>query len=416
MDKRTYRIEVEQAIDQILLEESRQIELKLAYVRAVILVMSGFLDFVCYLYPRETMGVESMPMTVPAFSLGWATVSVALAAALRAGWYRPWMRLVLPIMDSVLVSVVFVNLWTVMAHAEPKYAGILINMSAICSLLAVSGGIRLARSAAITTTLLALANFILVATLFNLSPALSALAGTSILAAGFLGVWMTGIVRRQVQSETGRSIIERLLPKKVVDEAFRDPLGLVSKPRSCHVTIVVTDLREFTAFSEKLPPEDVFEFLNTLQGTLAKIIRDHGGTVDKFLGDGMLAVFGAPDPVEDHASRALKAAAAMRAAVASLNREREERGQPTVRLGIGLHTGPVVAGCLGSGAKIEFTVIGDTVNVASRIENLTKEKGVDVLVSGDTVRGAADLPELRPMGEVVVRGRRQPLEIHALAR
>jgi class 3 adenylate cyclase len=282
----------------------------------------------------------------------------------------------------------------------------------VCSLLAISGGIRLKRAAAVTTTLLALANFFMVAYLFNLGAAVTAFSSCSILAAGIFGVWMTGLMRQQLKSETGRTVIERFLPKKVVEEAFRDPMELLAQPRACDATVVITDLRGFTAFSEKLPPQDVFEFLNLLQGALAKIVREHGGTVDKFMGDGMLAVFGAPEPLDDHASRALEAARAMQEAVAAINAERERRGLATVKLGIGIHSGPVVAGCLGSGAKIEFTVIGDTVNVASRIESLTKEKDASALASADTVRRAG--ATLDPIGEVTVRGRSEPLVVCAL--
>lgn len=403
MPAQTYRHEVEAAIDQVLLNEARRNELKLAYVRAVIVTISAALDGLIYCFPQQTMGVASMPIANVLISGGWGVVAVALAAALRAGWYRLWMRMAVPLLDGVLVCVVFVNLWRSLATSEPR---ILVNMSAICSLLAVSGGIRLTQNAAVMTTALAICDFVIAAILFDLSPALIALAGSSILASGFLGLWMTGIVRKQVQGETGRSMMARLLPKKVVEEAFDDPMGLAARPRGCEVTIVITDLRGFTAYSERLPPEQVFDFLNRVQGALATIVREWGGTVDKFMGDGMLAVFGAPEPLADHASRAVQAADAMLKAMDAMN----------VRLGIGIHSGPVVTGYLGSGAKIEFTVVGDTVNVASRIEALTKDKGVDALISADTVRRAGRPLSIQSMGKVPVRGRSEPLEIHALSR
>jgi class 3 adenylate cyclase len=403
MQKNTYRIEVEAAIDQVLLEQARQNELKLAYARACVLVLSAVLDLVCYFHP-SLLGLESAPILNSIFSGSWSVVAVALVLALRRGWYRPWMRTVLPVMDGVLIGAIFINLWRTLMHSSQSCSPVLINVAAVCSLLAVSGVIRLTRVAAIVTTAMAIANYALLCVLFRLDFAMAAFAGFSILAAGMLGMWMTEIVRRQMQSETGRTIIERLLPKRVVEQAFRDPLGLLEKAQTCHVTVLVSDLRGFTSYSEKLPPEHVFRFLNDIQGTLAKIVREYGGTVDKFMGDGMLAVFGAPEPLDDHQQRAIQAAEAMHQAM--VGRE--------VKLGIGVHSGPVVAGCLGSGAKIEFTVIGDTVNVASRIESLTKEKGVPVLVSADTVRGTSS--RLEPIGEVTVRGRTEPLVLHALVR
>jgi len=141
-------------------------------------------------------------------------------------------------------------------------------------------------------------------------------------------------------------------------------------------------------------------------------VLEHDGVVDKFMGDGMMAVFGAPTPREDDALRAVKAALRMRATLADLNRRFEIRGQPVVRIGIGIHTGPVVAGNIGHVERKQYTVIGDSVNVASRLESLTKEYGADILLSEDTwarIRGKVDA---EPLEEVRVKGRQQPLRIY----
>jgi adenylate cyclase len=155
--------------------------------------------------------------------------------------------------------------------------------------------------------------------------------------------------------------------------------------------------------------------LNEVQGMLSAIVHQHGGTIDKFMGDGMLAVFGAPDPLPDHAAHALRAGKALVDAMAALAVDRT----PGVRVGVGIHSGEVVAGCLGSGSKLEFTVLGDTVNSASRLESLTKEHGVSALISAETVRRAQTasgvrLPALRRVGQVTLRGRSEPVEVHTL--
>lgn len=151
----------------------------------------------------------------------------------------------------------------------------------------------------------------------------------------------------------------------------------------------------------------------------------HGGMVDKFMGDGMLAVFGAPEPLANHADSGLRAAAAIVAAMETLNGKRAESGQAPVRVGVGIHSGLVVTGCLGSGARLEFTVIGDTVNTAARLEALTKERGVEILASDETMRRATIGAELtidglrfavETVGETAIRGRRESLGLHALIR
>ncbi len=132
------------------------------------------------------------------------------------------------------------------------------------------------------------------------------------------------------------------------------------------------------------------------------------------MGDGMLAVFGAPETVADHARRGFGAARAIRSALETVNQARAARREPPLRIGVGLHSGAVVTGCLGSGTRAEFTVIGDTVNTASRLEALTKEKGVDVIVSEETVRRLGAEEGVQALGEVAIRGRKEPLRVYAL--
>jgi class 3 adenylate cyclase len=202
-------------------------------------------------------------------------------------------------------------------------------------------------------------------------------------------------------------VLRRFVPERVVSAAYRDPLALLGEPRALEVTALVTDLRDFTSYAEHRSPAEVFAFLDNIQSSLASIIHSHGGKVDKFLGDGILAVFGAPEPLADHAERALAAAAELLAAATDLG---------GVKLGIGVHTGTVVAGCLGDGARLEFTVVGDTVNVAARLESMTKELRVPILASEDTVRAAGGRIDTCAVGRVELRGRAGPVAVHTLRR
>lgn len=208
--------------------------------------------------------------------------------------------------------------------------------------------------------------------------------------------------------------LRRFLPARVIEGALADPLSLLGEPRATDATILISDVRGFTRWAEDKPPAQVLAFLNEVQGALAEAVRSQGGMVDKFLGDGMLAVFGAPEPLADHADHALRSALTMRETIADITARRVAAGDDPVQLGIGIHSGEVVAGCLGSGLRLEFTVIGDTVNTASRLEALTKTQGTDLLVSETCHRRLADASGLVRLGEVEVRGRQERLVVYTV--
>ena len=175
---------------------------------------------------------------------------------------------------------------------------------------------------------------------------------------------------------------------KVVDPRVRDYLtkGAVSlRGESREVTVLFCDIRSFTAMSEKLTAEEVVQFLNGYFSALGACITRNNGIINKYIGDAIMAMFGAPVPSANHAEDAFRAAVEMRSALAQLNRQYEAEGRPPVRFGIGLHTGMVFAGTIGSRERMEYTIIGDTVNTASRIESLCKDYGTDILVSESTV-------------------------------
>ncbi len=175
------------------------------------------------------------------------------------------------------------------------------------------------------------------------------------------------------------------------------------------VTILFGDLRDFTALSEHLPSEAVVTLLRAYHERMVEVIFAHGGTLDKFLGDGLMAYFGAPQPQADHAERAVRCALAMLHALEALNRERTARGESPLRMGIGIHTGSVVVGDVGATTRRECTAIGDAVNVAARIQELTKRDGVPILVSDATRQQVGARIGFVSAGAVELRGRTQPV-------
>ncbi len=208
--------------------------------------------------------------------------------------------------------------------------------------------------------------------------------------------------------------LERFLPPTVVERVIQgDPLRLEGERQT--VTILFADLRGSTALAERLRPEEAVAILNTYLRVMARCVIDAGGILDKFLGDGLMAIFGAMGDQTHGAAAATRAALDMRARLGQLNAAREARGDPVVRFGVGMHTGDVVLGAIGLPERSDFTAIGDTVNTASRMESLTKEFGVDAVLSGVTAGHLTDaVGGLRPLGEAQVRGRTAPVDVFTL--
>ena len=416
-----FRAELADSIEHTLQEEARHNEQLIALVRATTLLLVSTGDWRNHLLDPAGYSVR-----IPAVATGWFVLSVGILVTLRR-WYRPVLRTLLPVVDGLCLAVALFNLWGSLGTEAFQRIGALTTSALGCAIFASTGTLRLTRLAAGLTAGMAIFIYVGIAWVSASWSPHTPIHVAAMIGVGLLSVWMTDIVRRAIQSEVGRSTLQRFLPSKVVTEAYATQdrtaaplLSLLTEPRSVEATILVSDLRGFTGISEKLAPEAVLSLLNEVQGALADIVREQGGTVDKFLGDGMLAVFGAPEPLERHAAHAVRASVAMRRRVAAINVERERRGDQPLRLGIGIHSGPVVTGCLGSGGRLEFTVIGDTVNTASRLEGLTKDKGVDVLISQETVarlsaeerRSVLGNGKLECVGEVPIRGRRQPLTLH----
>jgi class 3 adenylate cyclase len=181
------------------------------------------------------------------------------------------------------------------------------------------------------------------------------------------------------------------------------------------VTILFADLRDFTAWVEASDPRDVLRDLNAYFTAMEGALRRHGGLVLQYIGDEIEAVFGAPVPALTHADMAVAAAIEMRRRLAEWNDHRRALGKPPLRHGIGIHTGMVIAGNIGSTERRSYALVGDPVNLASRIQGITKELGADILISGETRKRLTEPVDLVSMPTVRVKGRTEEVEVYGLA-
>ncbi len=211
-----------------------------------------------------------------------------------------------------------------------------------------------------------------------------------------------------------RDLLGKVVSPEVASQLLSSDLKLGGEERE--VTILFSDLRDFTSLGEKMPPAELLALLNRYLDRMSAIVEQHGGVIDKYIGDAIMALFGAPVPVPDSAARAIAAAREMRAALAELNRELTAEGRPPLAFGIGINTGRVVAGNMGSKTRLNYTVIGDGVNLAARLEALTKEPvhRATIIVSEATARAAGLPGKLRPLGSVAVKGKSESVAILAV--
>ncbi len=211
-----------------------------------------------------------------------------------------------------------------------------------------------------------------------------------------------------------RDLLGKVVSPEIATQLLQSDLKLGGEERV--VTILFCDLRDFTGMSEKMAPADVLTLLNRYLDRMSTIIEKHGGVIDKYIGDAIMALFGAPVADPDSASHAIAAAREMARALNDFNRELAAEGRPALVFGIGINTARVVAGNMGSKTRLNYTVVGDGVNLASRLEALTKNPAYDtpIIVSEATLRAMKDPPPSRVLGEVTVKGKAEPVKIFAL--
>jgi len=221
-----------------------------------------------------------------------------------------------------------------------------------------------------------------------------------------VGYLTEGRDKRRIASQFGKYVAPEYV-KKLIENP--EVIGMPGEERE--LTVLFSDIRGFTTMSERLAPEELTRFLNEYLTPMTYVLQRHGGTLDKYMGDAIMAFFGAPTPFEDHALQGTQTALEMLQELDRLKLKWRSEGKPEIDIGIGLNTGKMRVGDMGSEAMRNYTVLGDNVNLGSRLEGLNKEYGTNTIASEATFRGAGNKVFGRELDFVAVKGKREPVRI-----
>ena len=209
-----------------------------------------------------------------------------------------------------------------------------------------------------------------------------------------------------------RELISKFATKEVADDLLTSGFSLGGK--HVEASAMFCDIRSFTTITETREPGETIELLNDYYTLMMDAIGGEGGIVNQMVGDGLMAIFGAPLPREDHRQRAVLAARQMAELIRLFNEEQAARGKLQIQIGIGIASGQVVAGYTGTQHRATYTCVGDTVNVAARLESHTKVMDRPILIDEQTRRGLDDLISVEPQGELLVKGKAEPVNVYAV--
>ena len=209
-----------------------------------------------------------------------------------------------------------------------------------------------------------------------------------------------------------KELVRRFATPEVAQDLQQSGFALGGK--RVQASVMFSDIRDFTPLAETQPPEETIELLNTYYTLMFDAISGHGGVVSQMIGDGLMAIFGAPLPLPDHDARAVRAALEMIELIDLFNLERDAAGKPQIRIGIGIASGEMVAGYAGTSERATYTCIGDTVNLASRLETHTKVAGRAILIDAATAQGLRAGVSVEPLGPVEIKGKAAPVEVFSV--
>ncbi len=230
----------------------------------------------------------------------------------------------------------------------------------------------------------------------------------------FIGTFVLRFILEQKDRKFIQGAFGHYVNKSVVDQILKDPKMMELGGAKRNVTVFFSDIAGFTSISEKMEPEKLVHFLNRYLDAMTDVILDYKGTLDKYEGDAIMAFWGAPVPMEDHAVSTCLAAIENQKKLVEFREECEKEGLPPINVRIGINTGDVIAGNMGSSDRFDYTVMGDTVNLGSRLESINKQYGTEILISEFTYEQVKDSFVCRELDQIRVKGKEQPVRIYEL--
>ncbi len=416
-------------VDDALTNTAIKNERGLAQARIVICAMFALRQVV--LYGGEILAIEAKDTTIFVAQLVAIGISIFYLVA-RPPQLGRWQLIFSSIDVGLFVTATFpVALWP-----EPAYRGILMTPFVATGILVnVAAGLRLHRGYAVGVGLTNMIAFGILCFVDVARWGSRIEWGTGEVVFYALQIGSAGIIAVLVASRT-LDLAARSAEKAIEAERARERFGayvgrevaedalavdeIVMGGSRQTVAVLFSDLRGFTTYSERLAPEQLVTQLNAYLEEMVAVITRHGGVVDKYIGDGIMAVFGAPRSKGDDARRAMLAARDMQLALHKHNARRVDGGLAPLKMGVGVHYGSAVAGNVGTLDHAQYTIIGDVVNLAARLESATKDHGVEVLLSKDvidagalaSIGGAAlGVVDVKPFGTISVKGREQQIEV-----
>lgn len=400
---------MQNTFDEILQAREVRGERVVAVARAAFISVAFFLDIIVFTgvippYTRDPVQLRTLVLDMLFVSFAGTFVILALR-----GIYRPFFKFITISLDYAFVVVMFLfdpsiaesgrdNIW--LAVIAPTYLFFL-------NLMRFS--ISAARYASVLSAGLCVWLGALLYGSFDLQQALTLLFPLSMLLS--IGLYINSAGRRMMEEANTKQMLERYLAPQLVEDLHKSRRSLDPGGRRQRVTMLFADIRGFSRIAESMSPERVVDLLNDYLSTMTEVIFRNEGTIDKFIGDAIMTTFGTPVSRPDDALRALKTALEMKEALNRFN-ARHKLATP-VEIGIGLHTGDVIAGNIGSSRRLDYTVIGDNVNLCSRIEGLTKHYGCAILASAQVLEACVSgkEPVVREIDTVIVKGRTQPVVV-----
>jgi len=230
----------------------------------------------------------------------------------------------------------------------------------------------------------------------------------------YIGITLYRYITEEREKAKIRGAFSVYVTPTVVNEMLQNPDKLKLGGEKKELTVLFSDIRSFTTISENLPPDELVKLLNEYLTAMTDIVFKYEGTLDKYMGDALMAIFGAPIDQEDHYIRSCHTALDMMAELRILQKKWEEEGTPIMDIGIGVNTGPMSVGNMGSSLRFDYTVMGDSVNLGSRLEGLNKEYGTNIIISGHTYEKVKDHFFCRELDLVAVKGKKEPVTIYEL--